>query len=95
MLQNKGTFAYHYSPAAVSCPPNQMHTNCVAVSQATCTTDEVLPTGLQRYCQEGCVCKTGYILNADKCIKKEECPCIYGGEFHDPKSVIPKDCNKW
>lgn len=80
---------------ALKCPVGQVYTSCVPVSQATCTASEVLPSALQKYCEEGCVCAAGTVLHEGKCIQKQDCPCIYNGQFHEPQSVIPKDCNKW
>lgn len=81
--------------SAFSCPINQTYTSCMPVSQATCNSGEMLPSALQKYCEEGCICAAGTVLHENKCIKKEECPCMYNGHFHESESVIPKDCNKW
>ena len=79
----------------MKCPNDQVYASCVPVNYATCTADEVKPTQLQPYCEEGCVCSAGKVLHNDQCIDKTECPCIYGGKYYTSNSTAPKDCNEW
>jgi len=47
------------------------------------------------YCEEGCVCSFGTILNDGVCVAKEKCPCKLRNTFYQPGEEITKDCNKW
>ncbi|KAK7602195.1 hypothetical protein V9T40_009636 [Parthenolecanium corni] len=79
---------------SLKCPVDQIYTNCVPISQPTCTSQEVASNPIKKYCKEGCMCSPGTVLHEGECIDKNVCPCIYGGKFYEPNSVIPKDCNK-
>ncbi|XP_065200216.1 hemocytin isoform X2 [Planococcus citri] len=77
-----------------NCPSSQVYTSCLPTSQATCASTEITPTGLQKYCEEGCVCAPGSVLQNDTCIAKETCSCTLRGKLYKPGSVIVNDCNK-
>lgn len=47
------------------------------------------------YCEEGCVCPFGTILDDDVCVAKEKCPCKLRNKIYQPGDDIVKDCNKW
>jgi len=47
------------------------------------------------YCEEGCVCPFGTVLNDGVCVVKEKCPCKLRNKLYIPGEEITKDCNKW
>uniref|UniRef100_A0A8P4KLK2 VWFD domain-containing protein n=1 Tax=Dicentrarchus labrax TaxID=13489 RepID=A0A8P4KLK2_DICLA len=45
-------------------------------------------------CISGCVCPDGLLSDGKGgCIKEEDCPCPYGGEYYNSGQTITVDCN--
>ncbi|CAG5895700.1 unnamed protein product [Menidia menidia] len=50
----------------------------------------------QTKCREplsGCVCPQGTVLQDDRCILPDECPCHHNGQLYYGNETITKDCN--
>uniref|UniRef100_A0A8D2IUY1 Uncharacterized protein n=1 Tax=Varanus komodoensis TaxID=61221 RepID=A0A8D2IUY1_VARKO len=82
------------------CPPPMYFVDCgIAGSNArgsecqkSCKTQDMQchATG----CVSGCVCPDGLVSDGNgKCIKEEQCPCSYGGNFYSPGTYIKVNCN--
>lgn len=70
-------------------------TDCESVVQRTCSNMHVASKQTPSICTSGCVCKSGYVLDAPNgvCIKEEDCPCHHGGKSYKESSVIQAECN--
>lgn len=70
-------------------------TDCQPVKQRTCSDMHIPSELVPLTCTSGCVCKSGYVLDAPNgaCIKEEDCPCHHGGKSYREGSVIQAECN--
>ncbi|XP_015177061.1 PREDICTED: hemocytin [Polistes dominula] len=70
-------------------------TDCEPVKQRTCYNMHIPVTESPITCQQGCICKSGYVLDVINgvCIKEDECPCHHGGKSYKDGSIIQSDCN--
>ncbi|KAL6266408.1 hypothetical protein P5V15_003260 [Pogonomyrmex californicus] len=70
-------------------------TDCKPVEQKTCSNMHIWKEQTSSVCTSGCVCKSGYVLDAPNgvCIKQEDCPCHHGGKSYKQDSVIQAECN--
>ncbi|XP_033733545.1 fibrillin-1-like [Pecten maximus] len=78
--------------ACTNCGVNMEYRDTVVGCQPTCGAPPPEETCTPPY--EGCVCKAGYLLSGDKCIKESECGCLMHDGTHirigDP---IVQDCS--
>ncbi|XP_071561739.1 hemocytin [Temnothorax nylanderi] len=70
-------------------------TDCEPTKQRTCSNMHILNDQTPTVCTSGCICKSGYVLDAPNgaCIKEEDCPCHHGGKSYKQGSVIQAECN--
>jgi len=81
---------------AYRCSSGKVYSQCLPAVQETCTiTAEVKSKNVDSYCEEGCVCPFGTVLNDGVCVVKEKCPCKLRNKLYLPGEEITKDCNKW
>ncbi|XP_069823958.1 mucin-5B-like [Dendropsophus ebraccatus] len=84
----------------IACHPPMYYYNCSSPDpdtvgsqcQKSCKTQDM--KCYSQECVPGCVCPKGLVYddNGD-CIPESECPCVYGGKFHEEGSKINKSCN--
>nr|CAB3266610.1 SCO-spondin [Phallusia mammillata] len=43
---------------------------------------------------EGCKCPEGMVIENDRCIPIEECPCLHAGKTYKTNETIQRDCNQ-
>ncbi|XP_041853997.1 mucin-5AC-like [Melanotaenia boesemani] len=61
--------------------------------QRTCQTLDT--ECVSKQCVSGCVCPDGLLSDGKGgCVKEENCPCPYNGEYHNPGENINVGCNK-
>jgi len=81
---------------AYRCSSGKVYSQCLPVVQETCIIPaEVKSKNINSYCEEGCVCPFGTVLNDGVCVVKEMCPCKLRNKLYLPGEQITKDCNKW
>ena len=68
---------------------------CEPVTPRTCRTMHQKVDQSPAICQAGCVCKSGYVLDAPsgKCVLESECPCYHGGRSYKDGDVMQEECN--
>lgn len=77
------------------CQSGKVYSQCLPVVQETCTiAAEVKTKNVNSYCEEGCICPVGTVLNDGVCVVKEKCPCKLRNKLYLPGEEITKDCNK-
>ncbi|VVC41699.1 Hypothetical protein CINCED_3A025143 [Cinara cedri] len=77
------------------CPAGKVYSQCLPAVQATCSLmADVKTTNDNSYCEEGCVCPAGTILNDGSCVVKEKCPCKLRNKIYLSGDEITKDCNR-
>ncbi|KAM4652253.1 IgGFc-binding protein-like [Discoglossus pictus] len=69
------------------CPPNSKYNPCGSACPATCL-DFDAPSKCTEKCIETCECDEGFVLIAGKCKPKEQCGCLYDGEFIPPNGTF-------
>jgi hypothetical protein len=76
------------------CPETMVYSECVDKCSATCFNLYTLQTqDCLSQCFPGCECPTGTFLLDDKCVKAEECPCLYKEQRFPSGSKTYFDCN--
>ena len=73
---------------AFECPANSEYSICANPCQATCTTPGVDYSMCPEFCNEGCECVNGTVLEGGRCIPQEQCGCEYGGSYHMVSSFV-------
>lgn len=70
-------------------------TDCEPIEQRTCSNMHIPIERSPAVCTSGCICKSGYVLDAPHgaCIKEKDCPCHHGGKSYNEGSVIQAECN--
>uniref|UniRef100_A0A481MQJ2 Hemolectin n=1 Tax=Nipponaphis monzeni TaxID=196483 RepID=A0A481MQJ2_9HEMI len=77
------------------CSAEKVYSQCLPTVQETCSIEAgVKSDNINTFCEEGCVCPFGTVLNDDVCVVKEKCPCKLRNTFYQPGEEISKDCNK-
>lgn len=85
---------YIFFPA-MSCPDGKLYKACGPDAQPSCTFPLLPAKTDNSTCVEGCFCPEGMLLEAGKCVPKQECPCRLRNKSFPPGRVINKDCNTW
>lgn len=67
----------HFSEPGMSCPANAEY----SVHSKKCQPSCVVPNPQCTDQIEGCVCRKGYILSGNKCVRKSECGCFHNGLY--------------
>ncbi|XP_076800960.1 uncharacterized protein LOC143445613 isoform X3 [Clavelina lepadiformis] len=72
------------------CEEGMVWSNCTEC-QRTC--DNMDMACERDQCHEGCGCPVGLVLDNDKCIAPESCPCTERGKSYSEGKWIKRDCN--
>lgn len=83
-----------FSFSAANCSSGFTHTECASPCQRTCqlrARNYVCP---QR-CIDGCTCADGMLLDGEKCVKEQQCPCEHHKKRYPAGAILSRDCNKW
>lgn len=97
MLFNNSVYHYRLNLfTAYRCSDGKVYSQCLPAFQETCSiaAESKIKT-TDKYCEEGCICNSGTILNEGVCVVKEKCPCKMRNKLYIPGEEITKDCNKW
>ncbi|XP_044191762.1 IgGFc-binding protein-like [Thunnus albacares] len=75
-------------------PDNSKYEHCGNVCHATCATG-LPPSDCKRPCQEGWVCKDGFLLSGHKCVPLEQCGCMQKGKYYTKgQSFLSAGCRQ-
>ena len=80
------------------CDASERYTSCKSDCPLTCATmnqPPSCPAPRAEDCEEGCECKDGYVLEKNKCIRNNTCPCYHGGKPYFEGDKYIQDCNEW
>nr|XP_019957505.1 PREDICTED: IgGFc-binding protein-like [Paralichthys olivaceus] len=74
-------------------PKNGRYEHCANLCHATCENGSP-PSECKEPCEEGWVCKEGFLLSGNECVPFDECGCMYMGEYHkNGDSFLDSNCN--
>ena len=77
------------------CGPNMEYKKCSSSCPLTCSNVDDPPTNCAESCIPKCSCKSGYVLDGDKCVEPSACPCLHGGNNYYEGDTLKLDCNNW
>ncbi|XP_035317208.1 LOW QUALITY PROTEIN: zonadhesin isoform X1, partial [Cricetulus griseus] len=86
--------------SALKCPAHSFYTNCLPSCLPSCLDPEGLCKGSSpkapSTCKEGCVCRSGYVLQNNKCMLRIHCACklSQGNLIQAGQSWISSDCTQ-
>ncbi|XP_049458303.1 IgGFc-binding protein-like [Epinephelus fuscoguttatus] len=89
----------HFCPISkIKLPDNSQYEHCGNVCHATCDTG-LPPPGCKKRCQEGWVCKDGFLLstinNKPECVPVEQCGCKHKDKYYwKGQSFLTSDCQQ-
>ncbi|NXV90820.1 FCGBP protein, partial [Calonectris borealis] len=64
------------------CPKNSNYTACGTACPTTCN-DGAMPADCDASaCVETCECQEGFVFDANECIPRDECGCVFEGRLH-------------
>ncbi|XP_074991089.1 IgGFc-binding protein [Calonectris borealis] len=67
---------------SLSCPKNSNYTACGTACPTTCN-DGAMPADCDASaCVETCECQEGFVFDANECIPRDECGCVFEGRLH-------------
>jgi len=71
------------------CGANQDYSNCAPSCPNTCSDPHASDECGLTYCFEGCVCKSGFLLDGNNCILADQCGCTDSsdGSYHPAQST--------
>lgn len=74
---------------------NEEFSTCVPVEPKTCKNMNNYAPKLTIECRPGCVCKKGFVLDAElnKCVRPNDCSCHHGHKSFSDGEQIKSDCN--
>ena len=65
----------------LDCPENSVYQPIMSLDVSTCQNPDALYE-VSQGTTEGCVCRTGFILDGGICISRENCGCIYEDDIY-------------
>jgi hypothetical protein len=74
-----------YDYIGIECGETKDYNPCVRGPPTTCADylrNVSAPSTLNTECREGCICKPGYVLDDQECVKPEDCGCIYNDDYY-------------
>ncbi|NXH74699.1 FCGBP protein, partial [Hydrobates tethys] len=66
----------------LSCPKNSNYTACSAACPTTCNNGAMPADCDASACAESCECQEGFAFDANECIPRDECGCVFEGRLH-------------
>ncbi|XP_051018087.1 LOW QUALITY PROTEIN: zonadhesin [Acomys russatus] len=85
---------------ALKCPAHSFYTNCLPSCLPSCSDPEGLcgttSPKAPSTCKEGCVCRSGYVLQGDKCVLRIHCACkeAHGSLIQTGQTWISTGCTQ-
>ncbi|XP_074936282.1 IgGFc-binding protein-like, partial [Phalacrocorax aristotelis] len=67
---------------SLPCPKNSNYTACGAACPATCNAAAAPADCEASACVEACACQEGFVFDANECIPRGECGCVFEGRLH-------------
>ncbi|NWH61356.1 FCGBP protein, partial [Geococcyx californianus] len=64
------------------CPENSNPSSCGPTCPTTCNADARPPTCNTSTCVETCECHEGFVFDANRCVPRGECGCVFEGLLH-------------
>ncbi|MBZ3884699.1 Zonadhesin [Sciurus carolinensis] len=82
----------------MECPAHSSYSNCLPTCPTSCSNPEGRCKNGRRpsTCAEGCLCRSGYVMNGNKCVSKSSCGCkdAQGGTIPMGKTWISTGCTQ-
>lgn len=74
---------------------NEEYTKCEPIERKTCKNQHHKELTSQADCEEGCVCKNGFVFdtNQKKCVLAKDCSCQHNGKTFLEGELTRMDCN--
>ncbi|NWX23054.1 FCGBP protein, partial [Aegotheles bennettii] len=68
----------------LTCPKNSTYSPCGTSCPTTCNAAAVPGDCAASACVETCECQEGFALDANECVPKDNCGCVFQGLLHGP-----------
>ncbi|KAM9425858.1 IgGFc-binding protein-like [Pholidichthys leucotaenia] len=83
ICQQKGVVVGHWrnvTGCELTCPSNSHYELCGSSCPSTCPSLS-FPFSCDTFCQDGCQCDDGFILNGNQCVQPTACGCYHNGHY--------------
>ncbi|KAM9424442.1 alpha-tectorin-like isoform 1-T2 [Pholidichthys leucotaenia] len=83
MCQQKGAAVGQWrnvTDCELTCPSNSHYELCGYPCPSTCPSLS-FPFSCDTFCQDGCQCDDGFILNGNQCVQPTDCGCYHNGRY--------------
>ncbi|XP_054549618.1 zonadhesin [Talpa occidentalis] len=85
-------------PIPLQCPANSSYTACMPSCLLSCKDPDNKCTGspAPSSCQEGCICRPGFLLSEKQCVPRSQCGCTETlvGYMPEGKNWLTSNCTK-
>ncbi|XP_078685485.1 zonadhesin-like [Branchiostoma floridae x Branchiostoma belcheri] len=79
---------------SLTCPDHSEYNSCASPCPATCADVSAPFYCSENECVESCECKTGYVLDGETCVLREQCGCFNDGTYYMIGDRWTEDCSR-